>query len=272
MDVGAIKRRQSQTWNSEVLNWLTEFDYGPQHSDIWRKRQPGTCQWFLDSDEYEKWLASEGRAKEGVLFCPGDPGVGKTVLTATVIEDLAQRFLGDTQVGLAYVYCSFKRTKEQELEHLLAALIKQLSQSQVSLPSSVMELFERHKSRKTRPSAADLSHAFKSVVAMYSRVFLIADALDECSVSDGCRDKFVSEVFTLQRAGLTQIRFLATSRPLPQILRHFSGCISKPVRATDEDIRRYIDSQMHRMREFVQRDESLKEEIKTKIVTAVEGV
>jgi hypothetical protein len=33
---------------------------------------------------------------------------------------------------------------------------------------------------------------------MYSRVFIIVDALDECQLSEGCRTTFLTEIFNLQ--------------------------------------------------------------------------
>jgi hypothetical protein len=38
-----------------VLNWLAPADYGPEHNDLLRRRQPGTGQWLLESDEFKTW-------------------------------------------------------------------------------------------------------------------------------------------------------------------------------------------------------------------------
>jgi hypothetical protein len=38
-----------------VLDWLTPADYGPHHSDIFRRRQPGTGLWLLESDKFQTW-------------------------------------------------------------------------------------------------------------------------------------------------------------------------------------------------------------------------
>jgi hypothetical protein len=54
---------------------------------------------------------------------------------------------------------------------------------------------------------------------MYSRIFIIIDALDECQVSGGCRAKFLSEIFGLQaNCGLN---LFATSRPIPEFKEKF---------------------------------------------------
>jgi hypothetical protein len=76
----AMKSKLDVQEDLEVLDWLTPENYG-QHSDISKRRQPGTGQWFLNSSEYRAWL----ELVEMTIFCPGIPGAGKTILTATVV-------------------------------------------------------------------------------------------------------------------------------------------------------------------------------------------
>ena len=66
-----------------------------------------------------------------MLFCPGIPGAGKTILTSIVVDDLTTRFSNDPSVGIAYVYCNFRRRDEQKAEELFASLLKQLMQGPV---------------------------------------------------------------------------------------------------------------------------------------------
>ncbi|PSK43635.1 hypothetical protein B9Z65_7149 [Elsinoe australis] len=39
----------------EIPDWLTTIDYGSRQSDILSRRQPNTCQWLLNTPEYQKW-------------------------------------------------------------------------------------------------------------------------------------------------------------------------------------------------------------------------
>jgi hypothetical protein len=88
----ATADRQDARRNCEerqsILDWLTTIDYAPQQNDFINQRQAGTGQWFLDSAEYQAWLKTDKR----ILFCPGIPGAGKTILTSIVIDDLDTRF------------------------------------------------------------------------------------------------------------------------------------------------------------------------------------
>jgi Cdc6-like AAA superfamily ATPase len=250
----------------KILNWLTPTDYGPQHSDVLNRRQPGTGQWLLDSTEYQTWL----NTSKQTLFCPGIPGAGKTILTSIVIEELTTRFSNDPTIGIAYIYCNFQRQNEQKIDDLLASLLKQLAMCQPSLPSSVKDLSDRHKTKGTRPSLHDILGSLQAVATMCSRVFIIVDALDECQVSDGCRSRFISNIFNLQAK--TRAKLFTTSRPIPDIEKKFEGCLSYEILASDEDIRRFLDGHISQLLTFVLSSPNLQEEIKTEIVKAVEGM
>lgn len=251
----------------EILNWLTLNDYGPQHSDFLKRRQPGTGQWLLDSAQYKTWALTS----QQTLFCPGIPGAGKTILTSIVIDSLSERFQNDAGIGIAYVYFNYKQnTNKQNVNNLLSSLLKQLSQERPSLPDSVKTLHAQHGNKRTQPSTNELSRALQSIAAMYSRVFIIVDALDECQASDGCRARFLSEIFTLQAK--TGANIFATSRHISNIEREFEGSTLVEIRASEEDVRRYLNDHVLRLPGFVTRSPELQEEIKAAIVKAVDGM
>src|SRR3569833_1128288 len=128
--VNKLLRVQHNQEHEVILNWLTSIDYAPQQSDFINRRQTETGQWLLDSEEYQTWL----QIAKQTLFCPGIPGAGKTILTSVVIQDLTNRFGDDKSIGIAYLYCNFRRQDEQKADNLLASLLKLLSQSGSPLP------------------------------------------------------------------------------------------------------------------------------------------
>lgn len=264
--LNVLRSKSNKDEDLKILAWLTDLDYGPQHSDFLKGRQPGTGQWFLNSDGYRNWWGSNNTT----LFCPGIPGAGKTIMAATVIDDLSARFLHEQYIAIAYIYCNFHRRHEQKLEDLLKALIKQLSLCLPSLPTHVKELYASHQSRNTRPSINELSKNLLQTAAMYARVFIVVDALDECEAADGTLSRFLSSIFSLQTA--SAISFLATSRPIPDIEKWFDGCASQEISATDGDICNYLNSHMARLPGFVVSNSMLQEEIKKEIIAAVDGM
>jgi hypothetical protein len=183
---------------------------------------------------------------------------------------LSKRFSKDSAIGLAYIYCNFRRKNEQSVGRLLANLLKQLSERQFSLPESIKALYNQHKKGRTPPSFDEVLASFRSVVAIHTQVFLVIDAVDECQVSDGCRRKFLSTLFNIQaRHG---INLLVTSRFVPEIVRQFKAAVTLEIRASSADVERYVEGHLEQLPSFVQRNRPLQEEIKTGVSNAVDGM
>ena len=261
-----MKVQQDNQDRQKVLDWLTPIDYGHQQSDYLRRRQPETGQWLLDSEEYQAWL----KASNQTLFCPGIPGAGKTICTSIVVHDLITRFQNDLSIGIAYIYCNFRRQEEQKIDNLLASLLKQLAESQPSLPENVKDLYNFHKAKRTRPLLEEISIVLQSLTEMYSRVFFIIDALDECQASNNWRARFLSQLFNLQTQHGANI--VATSRFIPEITSQFKSTIKLEIRASTCDVARYLDGHMQQLPSFVQQNSQLQEEIKTGILKAADGM
>jgi Cdc6-like AAA superfamily ATPase len=261
-----MKSKLDKDEDIKILNWLTPVDYGPQQTDNIRRRQPGTGQWLLDSAEYQAWLETNKQT----LFCPGIPGAGKTIITSIIIEHLSTKFQNDASIGIAYLYCNYKRQQEQKPVDLLSNLLKQLIQEQTSVPESMKSLYKCHKDKRTRPSFDEISNVLHSIIIDYTRSFIIIDALDECQFFNGSRRRFLSEIFSLQAK--TGANFFVTSRFIPDITKEFERSILIEIRARDGDVQRYLDRKMLQLRPFVLRNFILQEQIKTKIIKAVDGM
>jgi len=263
-NVVKLVRRQYHQEHREILDWFTPIDYAPQHNDFINRRQPGTGQWLLDSAEYRTWL----KTNKQTLFCPGIPGAGKTILTSIVVDDLCNRFHDDTAIGIAYVYCDFRRREEQKIDNLLLSLLKQLAQSRPFLPESMRDLYDRHNERRIRPSLDEISRTLHSSAVLYSRVFIIIDALDECQLSDGCRATFLSEIFSLQAK--CHVNIFATSRSIPDIMERFKEGVTLEIRACDKDVRNYLEGQISQSgSNFLKK---YHKEIQDEIAKAVDGM
>lgn len=184
-----------------------------------------------------------------------------------MVDYLIQKFHhGD--VGIAYIYYNYRRYDEQNTGDLLASILKQLAETQPLLPEIVKDLYRRHQSRRTRPSVDELYKTLQSIMSLYSRVFIIADALDESQTLNNTRVNFLLRLFDIQIKN--GINIFATSRHIPEIHEKFKESTVIEVRAHADDVRNYLDSQIS------QSDSKLldicREDIKTKITEAVEGM
>jgi len=65
-----------------ILAWLSPLDPKLRHQDIRDRRVENIGEWLLQTEEFKSWYAgSEGdKSGDAVLFCYGDPGVGKTYM------------------------------------------------------------------------------------------------------------------------------------------------------------------------------------------------
>ena len=82
MELKAVRKDQSEWLQSEttrkILNWLSPLEHCNKQRDIASKRHEGTGKWFLVSEKFTAWLSGSA---DSVLWCPGEPGAGKTVIT-----------------------------------------------------------------------------------------------------------------------------------------------------------------------------------------------
>ncbi|KAH6632825.1 hypothetical protein F5144DRAFT_651458 [Chaetomium tenue] len=232
----------------EILEWITPINYGPQQSDFLRKREPDTGQWLLHSAAYRKWADTKGLT----LFCPGVPGAGKTILTATVIDNLCKRFKYDSSVGIAYLYLNFERRAQQTPEKLLASLAKQLLQGWVPLPESLRKMYKSRKDKSTDPSPTEILEILESAVRLHARTFIVVDGLDEYE-----KTAFVArlseKIFHFQRESQLGISFFATSRPIPVIEKLFNAdvCLRQRVLASSDDTRKFVNGHMDELAGFI---------------------
>jgi len=84
-DCGNIKDSFNITvYNSDedakVMRWLSPLDPDSRHHSVRTNRLEGVGNWLFETSEFRDWRGGEGGADKAVLFCFGDPGVGKTHL------------------------------------------------------------------------------------------------------------------------------------------------------------------------------------------------
>jgi hypothetical protein len=251
-----------------LMDLLTPIDYAPQQNDFMQKRQVGTGQWLLKTAVYNEWL----RQPQHTLLCTGMPGAGKTIIASIAINHLQTTHRDNPTVGIAYLYLNFRRQYEQNPTDLLLNLLKQLVQAQPTVPKAVLNLYAQRHANRTRPLNYEIAQVLQSVVAEYSRTFIIVDGLDECRVSDGSRSEFLSEMFNIQVK--TKANLLVTSRLAEDILQVFlqRGCLRLEIRASNDDVENYLEGQMSSFPSFVQQNPNLQKDIKARIMSSANGM
>jgi len=197
------------------------------------------------------------------------------MMTSIVVEHLRAKFGNDASAGIAYLYCSYQPLQEQKPEDLLASLLKQLAQEQPAVPADIKNLYERHRTKGSRPLFDEIARVLHSTILSYSRVFIVIDALDEYhALSNEGQKRLLSEVFRLQDQA--QVNLFATSRFVSDIASQFEGKMSKEIRAQDNDILSYVNGRipqllLSRISKY-QEYPHLQDTIRSCIVKAVDGM
>ncbi|RPA91687.1 hypothetical protein L873DRAFT_291654 [Choiromyces venosus 120613-1] len=65
---------------AEIMRWLSPMEPHNRHQGVRSNRLDGVGNWLLETNEFREWRSGEGGADKAVLFCHGNPGVGKTYL------------------------------------------------------------------------------------------------------------------------------------------------------------------------------------------------
>ena len=64
----------------QIMRWLSPLEPNNRHQGVRTGRFGGVGDWLLGTSEFREWRGSPGGADKAVLFCSGNPGVGKTYL------------------------------------------------------------------------------------------------------------------------------------------------------------------------------------------------
>jgi len=246
--------------HAAILEWLSPTDFPTQQHDIITRREQGTGQWFIDSPEFKRWL----QGSDKTLFCSGMPGAGKTMMAAIAIDHLCATASSD-DIGIAYVFCNYKAQADQSALSLLAALLRQLVESQADFAGPVIEMYNRHTKRKTWPSLNEVIQTLRTACSNYTTAYIVIDALDECPDDTGGRGRLITELRELQAGG--DVRLLFTSRSIPEITQKFESDLMLEVRATQEDVEKFVATHIS-----PKYNEQLKAEIVNSIVKTVDGM
>ena len=144
-------------------------------------------------------------------------------------------------VGVAAIYCEYKEGAIQSPAHLLAGLWRQLVVDR-PLSDTAKDLYRKHREPATRPSVREVMEVLKLETSREPRseVFIVVDALDECLEDNNIRQILLTELRAIQ----PRTHLMITSRPHVDITSDFPESIQLEIRATDDDVRCYIDARM----------------------------
>ncbi|KAL8811285.1 MAG: hypothetical protein Q9200_001920 [Gallowayella weberi] len=239
--------RELQVEERNALTWLSPLEFYSKQNDSLSRHQAGTGRWLLDSTEFSSWVDGDQR----VLWCPGmhvllDSARFANAIggSSMVIGHLEEKHKSQN-VAIAYVYC-VHNAEHQSASNFLGNLLGQLALQSPTFPEDIKSCHKQHSRNGTRPALSDLSRLLASQVQLFDKVFVLVDALDECPDHDGTRASFLSNVYELPAS----TKLMVTSRDLPSIASLFKDDLRLDIRAREEDVKLFIESQMEQRREL----------------------
>lgn len=191
-------------------------------------------------------------------------------MLASLVIDHLQQVSDEEKVATVYLYCDYKRQDEQTPLNLTTSVTKQLLQHQDSIPENILKIYQNHRWKGTRPGFEEVSEMAGSSMASLSRLYLIVDALDELGNSGQVRQTLIGRLRLLQ--DLHHFNLMTTSRYIPSLALDFHRPLCIDVRASPEDIRRYVEGHISVLKNCVKKDLELQVTIASAIVDAVEGM
>ena len=214
-----------------------------------RNQRGESLLWAAKTDEFQKWKTGELVTTPRVLWVYGPPGIGKTTMAASFVDNLTST-LGKTLVG--YFFCKRGETRASNIISTLACQFAKAS-APVRWELDEIKEYDRQLEPKESGGIEGLFMKFinKPLKETSHVVFIILDGLDEADWGElDCVRKDKSEMAVLLQCfgDLTEIRLLVTSRPdlpvpVPELL---PNSITREIKSSDngDDIREYVRKQL----------------------------
>lgn len=255
---------------------LHKVNYQAHLEEALGRRCDETVQWLLHNPVYTEWKNSRRLL---AIWLNGEVGSGKTVATASLIEDLQGERRAIVGPGyrplVLYFFCDGKEAAKAETSNVVEVLLHQIL---VQCPSVGYEM-----SRSIRKVGGQFSltlsngiRILQEALCSVPKVFLVIDALDECT---GGKAELLDALLNAA-ADLNHLRLLVTTRshpgselyPVFQERSHMVRQISLAEEYVRSDIDIFLGRQIDQLSDIESLDRSLKETVKTTIREEARGI
>lgn len=176
------------------------------------------------------------------MWLHGIPGCGKSILSSTILEDLFESCQPQPGHVVAYFYFDFSDPQKQAAEAMVKSIITQLIRKCSTIPNVLDVLFSQYHRGSQQPSLEAYFEVLKDLIHDFPRVYLVLDALDECSNWTELTDILVS----ISKWRIETLHLLVTSRKERELERCLEDLVEEKYiiglqsYIVDSDIQLYI--------------------------------
>jgi hypothetical protein len=182
------------------------------------------------------------------------------------MNELEEKYKGDETKAAACVFCDYKDTVATTPTNLISSLLSQILKQQTTLPESLTKLYEKNEKGASRPSLGELISLFQELGKMKT-IWIIVDALDECSDKDDSRNILLKQLGNLH--GVCNI--LMTSRSSVSTPEYFENYLKIEITAKESDVDKYIAGHLSsRLQAHIKQKPTLYDEIKSAVIKSAQ--
>jgi len=253
---------------NDIIRWLSAPDPSLNYNNALKARNVKTGTWLIESAVFLRWTLNAG----SLLWLYGIPGCGKTILSSTIIQYLLDHCHQRPRSAVLYFYFDFNESGKQRHENMIRSLITQLSVCQKSISDSLDSLYNSGR----QPTNKGLLDTLHSIITASNEVFIILDALDECTE----RPELLSDIEEIMKWQDIRLHVLVTSRREVDIEESLeplcdeetSICIQSAL--VDADIRTYVHDRLSEDRSFKRwrNQPKVQQEIETELMEKAKGM
>ncbi|KAN0112496.1 hypothetical protein V8E51_005447 [Hyaloscypha variabilis] len=265
--------KNQPSWQA-VSRWIFApkevFDQKAFQSSAQKKRkEPSTGAWLLDGPAFKKWQVDEG----SFLWLEGKMGCGKTILCSTAVKRLQDICAKRESEVVAYHYFTYTDARSQIYDTLLKSLVLQLGRCRSSSRQVLIDAYDEADCGGRALIDEELKEHLKSLLGLFQSVYIILDALDECSERRDVFD-FLEELHGWKIPG---VRVLLSSKTMEEIQEAVATYSVTRVHVqssvVDDDIRKHVAFQLSNNRDLRKRwNEVERLEIENRLTSSSDGI
>ncbi|KAI0187202.1 hypothetical protein EV127DRAFT_499283 [Xylaria flabelliformis] len=244
-----------------ILDWLAPPPFAETLESSKDQRQENTALWIFENDSFKRWKESKPRVEASVkwkklppwvLWVNGNPGCGKTVLAASVIEEfLDEEYENDQPTTTCYFFFKYGDYRNSSIEAAYRSILAQI----LHRNRHDNDLLDKFAFARIDPEGSsgqpiaclkELLGLMRICSAFFGQLSLILDGIDESDEPDSVCSKLRDLVTT------ASIKLICFSRGNVNRLHNWTPqtqIVSFDRLVTNSDIRLYLTHQLEALQD-----------------------
>ncbi|THU93561.1 hypothetical protein K435DRAFT_861403 [Dendrothele bispora CBS 962.96] len=275
----SISSEQREKQLQEIIKWLKPSSPSQNYNEYKEKKTLAkTGEWFISGKKYKEWKETAN----SMIWIQGEMGCGKSVLVSTIIQNLEESYLANSDANVAYYFFDFRDSSKQTVKNLIVSLLIQLSHNAVITPAAygiLKQFYDKNRSGMDEPGLLELENALLEVISLslWKSTTIIIDALDE--MEGKMFQSFLGFIKHLHAKNLQHLHVIVTSRPqipiaiqLKELCSRSLGVIPFDKRDVHADVEILLEYTLNEHHSFERLNLALKTEIKRTLLENVNGM